>query len=77
MFGLFHSDKWLDRDVNIFTTKSNNKKKGYRKGNRGKGKKKLTNWKPKYKVDEGLVKMIEWIKKDNNIKNYKSDKYNI
>ena len=39
--------------------------------------KKLTNWKPKYKVDEGLVKMIEWIKKDNNIKNYKSDKYNI
>ena len=39
--------------------------------------KRLTNWKPKYKVDEGLVKMIEWIKKDNNIKNYKSDKYNI
>ena len=39
--------------------------------------KKLTNWKPKYKLDEGLVKMIEWIKKDNNIKNYKSDKYNI
>ena len=39
--------------------------------------KKLTNWKPKYKVDEGLVKMIEWIKKDNNIKNYKLDKYNI
>jgi len=39
--------------------------------------KKLTNWKPKYKIDEGLVKMIEWIKKDNNIKNYKSDKYNI
>ena len=39
--------------------------------------KKLTNWKPKYKIDEGLVKMIEWIKKDKNIKNYKSDKYNI
>ena len=39
--------------------------------------KSITNWKPKYKIDEGLNKLIEWIKEDNNIGNYKSDKYNI
>ena len=26
---------------------------------------------------EGLKKLIEWLKKDNNIKNYKPDNYNI
>jgi len=39
--------------------------------------KKATNWKPKYKIDEGLNKLIEWIKKDNNLKNYKPENYNI
>ena len=39
--------------------------------------KKATNWKPKYKIDEGLNKFIEWIKKDNNLKNYKPENYNI
>jgi NAD dependent epimerase/dehydratase len=39
--------------------------------------KRTTNWKPKYKIDEGLRKLIEWLKKDNNIKNYKPDNYNI
>ena len=39
--------------------------------------KNTTNWKPKYKIDKGLIKLIEWIKEDNNIENYKSDKYNI
>jgi len=39
--------------------------------------KRTTNWKPKYKIDEGLRKLIEWLKKDNNIKNYKPNNYNI
>jgi len=39
--------------------------------------KRITNWKPKYKIDKGLKKLIEWLKKDNNIKNYKPDNYNI
>jgi len=39
--------------------------------------KKMTNWKPKYQLDEGLKKLIEWLKKDNNIKNYKPNSYNI
>ena len=38
---------------------------------------KITNWKPKYKLDDGLKKLIEWLKKDNNIKNYKPENYNI
>ena len=37
----------------------------------------ITNWKPKYKLDDGLKKLIEWLKKDNNIKNYKPENYNI
>ena len=39
--------------------------------------KKMTNWKPRYQLDEGLKKLIEWLKKDNNIKNYKPNNYNI
>ena len=29
------------------------------------------------KGSKGLKKLIEWLKKDNNIKNYKPDNYNI
>jgi len=39
--------------------------------------KKITNWKPKYKIDEGLKKLIEWIKEDDNLKKYKPENYNI
>ena len=39
--------------------------------------KKMTNWKPKYDLDEGLNKLIRWIKEDDNIKNYKPENYNI
>jgi NAD dependent epimerase/dehydratase len=39
--------------------------------------KETTNWKPKYKIDDGLLKLIEWMKKDNNMKNYKPENYNI
>ena len=37
----------------------------------------MTDWKPKHQIDEGLKKFIEWLKKDNNIKHYKPDNYNI
>jgi|TARA_B100001971_G_scaffold213040_1_gene244973 nucleoside-diphosphate-sugar epimerase len=38
---------------------------------------KITNWKPKYKLDDGLKIFIKWIKKDKDIKNYKPENYNI
>ena len=39
--------------------------------------KKMTNWKPKYEIDEGLKKLIKWIKEGDNLKNYKPEDYNI
>ena len=39
--------------------------------------KKNTNWKPKYKLDDGLIELIKWLKKDNNLKYYKPKNYNI
>ena len=39
--------------------------------------KKMTNWKPKYEIDEGLSKLIKWIKEGDNLKNYKPENYNI
>ena len=39
--------------------------------------KKITNWEPKYKIDQGLIELINWLKIDNNIKNYKPKNYNI
>jgi len=38
---------------------------------------KITNWKPKYKLDDGLKIFIKWKKKDKDIKNYKPENYNI
>ena len=37
----------------------------------------ITNWKPTYKLDKGLKKLIEWMKEDNNLENYKPENYNI
>lgn len=37
--------------------------------------KELTEWKPKYNIDEGLKETIEWIK--NNMNYFKSDIYNV
>jgi len=37
----------------------------------------LTNWKPKYSLDEGLRITIEWFKNKENLKLYKSDIYNV
>ena len=39
--------------------------------------KEITNWKPKYKIDQGLIELINWLKLDNNIKKYKPKNYNI
>ncbi len=39
--------------------------------------KKLTNWKPKYSINKGLRELIEWLLDEENIKNYKINKYNI
>jgi NAD dependent epimerase/dehydratase len=39
--------------------------------------KRLTNWKAQYTFEEGIKKTIEWFKDANNIKNYKSDLYNL
>ena len=50
----------------VFRLKCNNKKI-----------KRITNWKPTYKLDKGLKKLIEWMKEDNNLENYKPENYNI
>lgn len=39
--------------------------------------KELTNWKPQYDLTAGLNKTIDWFSKEENLKNYKSDIYNI
>lgn len=39
--------------------------------------KKFTNWKQQYDLWQGLAETIEWFKKPENLKNYKSDIYNI
>ncbi|MCF6154433.1 MAG: NAD-dependent epimerase/dehydratase family protein [Candidatus Brocadia sp.] len=37
----------------------------------------LTNWKPKYTIDSGLAETVEWFKKKDNLKMYKSEIYNV
>jgi len=38
---------------------------------------KHTKWKPKYTIDIGINKVIEWMKNPENLKTYKIEKYNI
>ena len=38
---------------------------------------KHTSWKPKYTLDEGISKVIEWMKKTENLNYFKADKYNV
>ena len=38
---------------------------------------KLTSWKQKYTLDEGLTQTIEWFSDKNNLKQYKADIYNL
>ena len=37
----------------------------------------LTGWKPEYTIEVGLQETIEWFKNDKNLKNYKSNIYNV
>jgi len=37
----------------------------------------LTQWKPKYTLQEGLMETIEWFRKEENMKKYKVDIYNL
>lgn len=37
----------------------------------------LTNWQPKYNLQEGLKQTIEWFSKSENLKQYKADIYNV
>jgi len=39
--------------------------------------KRLTDWEPTYSIDNGLKTTIEWFKDANNLKEYKSDIYNV
>jgi NAD dependent epimerase/dehydratase len=39
--------------------------------------KSMTSWEPKYNLDEGLKKTIEWFRNPENSKNYKADIYNV
>ena len=39
--------------------------------------KKLTDFKPKYDIESGLKKTIEWFREPSNLLKYKSDIYNI
>lgn len=39
--------------------------------------KRLTNWKPRYSLEQGLGKTIEWLKNKDNLKLYKPDIYNV
>ena len=36
-----------------------------------------SDWKPKYKIKEGLEKTFLWFEKSGNLRTYKSDKYNV
>ena len=37
----------------------------------------MTNWEPKFSLEEGLAKFISWLKIPSNFNNYKPDKYNV
>ena len=37
----------------------------------------LTNWQPKFSLQEGLIQTIEWFSKTENLKQYKADIYNV
>ena len=39
--------------------------------------KSLTDWKPKYDLQSGLQQTIEWFSKPENLKQYKTDIYNV
>ena len=38
---------------------------------------KHTNWNPNYTLEQGIAEVIEWMKKHENLNNFKSDRYNV
>ena len=38
---------------------------------------KHTSWKPKYNLEQGITKVIEWMKNPENLNYFKADKYNV
>jgi len=38
---------------------------------------KYTSWKPNYSLKQGIIEVIEWMKKPENLNYYKADKYNV
>jgi len=36
-----------------------------------------TAWKPNYTLEQGVTEVIEWMKKPENLNNFKADKYNV
>ncbi len=38
---------------------------------------KHTNWNPNYTLEQGIAEVIEWMKKPENLNNFKSDRYNV
>jgi NAD dependent epimerase/dehydratase len=38
---------------------------------------KHTSWKPSYNLEQGIIKLIEWMKKPNNLNMYKPEQYNV
>ena len=38
---------------------------------------KHTNWEPNYTLEQGIAEVIEWMKKPENLNNFKSDRYNV
>ena len=38
---------------------------------------KHTSWKPLYSIEQGISEVIEWMKKSENLTNYKSEQYNV
>ena len=39
--------------------------------------KELTSWQSEYSLEQGLLKTIEWFKKEENLSKYKTNLYNI
>ncbi len=37
----------------------------------------MTNWRPNYNLDQGLIETIEWFKQAKNLSSYKADIYNV
>ena len=72
--------KLMDTDINIATKKERVRPENSEVERLLCDNKKLLNhtpWKPRFTLEEGLIKVIEWIQIPENINYYKPDKYNV